>query len=361
MKAAKLFSIFLILIFVAGCSAGDGTSSGSSPFSSLGKFGSSSQKKTVDVNVYVGTQGLSAEFVKSAPPPKVFENSDFPVLLKIRNSGAYSISQEGDSKGLMGLLKLGTEKDYVYSAELEPNENTRKGDFENEAYFFVWGKRQINPTGDEILVSFNAKTGKLDPQSENKQSTLTATLCYPYKTILSATICIDPDVAGIRPGKKACTVKDLAFNNGQGAPVAVTRIESQMIPEGDIIKPQFLVFIENKGRGASIDFIGYIGACRSTDYDKKNTWNVAYVNVYTSGPQGQNQLECSPGEASIDKKTGFVRLRDRKTWVRCTFPKGIREIKKTDDAFTSPLRIEIDYGYVQTISTSFFIQKPLKY
>ena len=31
------------------------------------------------------------------------------------------------------------------------------------------------------------------------------------------------------------------------------------------------------------------------------------------------------------------------------------------DAYTSPLKIEVDYGYVQTISTNFIIQKPIKY
>lgn len=361
-KTKKLFFlIFLIPILAIGCGTSEGgTSSGSSGLFS--SFGKSSPKKTSEVNIYVGTQGLSAEFAKTSPPPRVFEDSSFPILLKIRNSGAYSISKDKQGAGDLGVaVSIGREKDYIPNLIFEKDNMLSLGATDNEAFFYIDGKTQINPKGDEIVVSINARTGKLDPQSEQKSSTITATLCYPYKTILDTTICIDPDVAGIRPGKKACTLRDLTFNSGQGAPIAVTRIEPQMIPEGDIIKPQFLVFIENRGKGTPVNIVGYHNACRESDFASKSTWNIAHVNAYTSGPQGQNQLECSPSESSIDKKTGFVRLRDRKTWVRCTFTKDAKEIKRTDDAFTSPLRIEIDYGYVQTISANFFIQKPLKY
>lgn len=362
-KIRKLFFlIFLIPILVTGCgTSGDGKSSSS--FGSFSPFGSSSSpKKIQDINIYVGTSGLSAEFAKSAPPPKVFEDSSFPILLKIRNGGAYSISKDRQGAGDLGVVvSIGREKDYIPNLIFEKDNRLSLGAKDNEAFFYIGGKTQINQKGDEIVVSINAKTGKLDPQSEQKSSTITATLCYPYKTILDTTVCIDPDIAGIRPGKKVCNVKDFTFNSGQGAPIAVTRIEPQMIPEGDIIKPQFLVFIENRGKGTPVNIVGYHNACRESDFASKSTWNIAHINAYTSGPQGQNQLECSPSEQSIDQKTGFVRLRDKKTWVRCTFTKGVKEIKRTDDAYTSPLRIEVDYGYVQTVSTNFFIQKPLKY
>lgn len=316
-----------------------------------------STKKVNDVDIFVGTDGLVAEFSKNAPPPRVFEDSSFPILLRIRNIGAYSIASD---KQTFGMISIGRERDYVPALTAEKNNRVLPGTTDNEIFFSVDGKTKINTKGDEIIASLNAKTGKLDPQSEQKLSTITANLCYPYKTVLSTTVCIDPDVSGIRPGKKVCNVKEIIFNNGQGAPIAITKIEPNMIPDGDIIKPQFLVFIENKGKGNPVNINNYFKVCgkeKLSNEEIKNTWNVAFLKAYTSGNQ---QLECSPNsEGSNDNLIGFLRFRDKKDFVRCTFKD--KNIKRSDDAFTSPLRIEIDYGYVQTAPTSFIIQKPLKY
>ena len=88
LKTGKLFFLISLILVLTACGAAEGGTSGS-PFSSFPTFGSSSSssKKIQDTNIYVGTSGLSAEFVKTAPPPKVFENSNFPILLKIRNGG----------------------------------------------------------------------------------------------------------------------------------------------------------------------------------------------------------------------------------------------------------------------------------
>lgn len=346
-----LISLFLMII---GCSTSTTTS------------------KSAQVNVYVGSEGLTAEFSKTAPPPRVFEQSSFPILIKIRNKGAYSV---GVSRA--GILAIGREKDYVPEITLEPNPKMgQRGDI---LLFGVEGKTKINPKGDELIAAITAKTAKLDPQSENKESTITATLCYPYQTLLSTTVCIDPDIGELRPSKKACKVKEIPFNTGQGAPIAVTRIEPQMIPEGDIIKPQFLIFVENKGKGSSANINSFqrlcvkdpaiVDASPLTQDEIKNAWNVAFLRAYTSGKGVGDrgiQLVCCPNidgqcpenENNPDKIAGFVRFRDKKDFVRCTFKDGI---KKTDDAFSSPLRIEIDYGYVQTIADTFLIQKPIKY
>lgn len=339
------FIIFLILAFlIVSCT-------------------SQSTSKQKEVNIFVGTDGLTEEFSKTAPPPRVFEDSSFPILLTIRNSGAYSIKDKS------GILSIGREKDYITSVSVEENGRVSKG-VQDQAKFDVEGKTQINLKGDNIVVTSNAKTGKLDPQSEYRESTITSTLCYPYKTVLSTTVCIDPDISGIRPTKpegKVCKVQEMVFNAGQGSPIAVTKIEPNMIPEeGDIIKPQFLIFIENKGRGNPVDIDNYQNVCGKSDFSdgtkltgSNNIWNVAKLKAFSSGKEGENQLECTPNiENSNDKTTGFIRFRDKKDFVRCTFKKSI---KRTDDAFTSPLRIEIDYGYVQTISTKVTIQKPLKY
>ena len=323
---------------------------------------------------FTGTDGITAEFAASAPAKTVFENSYFPILIRMRNMGAYSIPK--DPANTQGLITIGREKDYVPILEIEENSRLAKnsGPGDNEMTFFVDGKSQINPNGDELVASLKAKTSNLDAQSERRISTITANLCYPYKTALSTTVCIDPDIEGLRPGKKVCKVAAQPFANGQGAPLAIVKIESSMLPDVDnnVIKPQFIIYVENRGHGNPVNLAGFRNACRN-DFDINdpinNRWNVASLRAFTADGTGKVQLICCPNKlgycpdndkdpVNVDNFAGFIRLKDNKDFIRCTFKNGI---PKTFDAYTSPLQIEIDYGYVQTISTNFIIQKPLKY
>ena len=343
MKPKNLFLIFLL--FLVACGAANTQSS--------------------IVNVNVGTSGLVAEFSKNAPPAKVFTQSAFPIAVKIRNAGAYSI--EGNS----GLLSMGFEKDYIPSIKFDSSNGVYQPN-ENNAAFSINGKIQLNQNGGEIFISATAKTGNLEEQSESKTSLLTATLCYPYKTILSATMCIDPDVVGLRPGKKVCEVKDIALSNGQGAPVAITKIEPVMVPEVDNenIRPQFLIYVENKGNGISVDNLRYKNVCDrkdnpNTNFQKDNIWNVASVKAFSSGKNGEVQLQCCPNKEGecAEKETnpnleGFLRFRDNKDFIRCTFTEPV---PRNFDAYTSPLRIEVNYGYIQTVTSNVLLQKPLSH
>ena len=352
----KILLLFLAGIFLLGCNTT-----------------TSNNSNNKDVT-FTGTDGITAEFAANAPAKTVFENSYFPILIRIRNQGAYSIPK--DPADMQGLITIGREKDYVPILEIKEESRLAKssGPSDNEMTFFIDGRSQINPNGDEWVASLKAKTSKLDAQSERRISTITANLCYPYKTVLSTTVCIDPDIEGIRPGKKVCKVAAQPFANGQGAPLAITKVESSMLPDTDnnVIKPQFIIYIENKGRGNPVNLAGFRNACRN-DFDVNdpinNRWNVATLSAFTADNTGKVQLVCCPNRlgycpdndkdpVNIDNFAGFIRLKDNKDFVRCTFRNGI---PKGFDAYTSPLSVEIDYGYVQTISTNFIIQKPLKY
>lgn len=309
----------------------------------------SSSSGSREIDLHVGSDGLRAEFAKAAPPPTVFEKSNFPVVIRARNFGAYDIKE--------GLIAVGLEKDYVPGISLQESQPAR---MENGVVVFdLRGKSQINMKGEEIVVSLNAKTGSLDPQSETKQSTMTATFCYHYNTVASVTACIDPDIANVRPVKKVCQAKEMAFNSGQGAPIAVTKIEMQMVPEGNKVKPQFLIYLENRGLGTPLNKDSYDLVCKGAEVPdpERKIWNTALIKVYSSEPAAENELDCTPG-VEDDGNTGILKFRDKKDFVKCIFQKGKN---MDDDAYTTPLRIEIDYGYVQTISTNFIIQKPLKY
>ena len=105
MKIKNLFTILnlIFLIFISGC-------------------GSISTQNKQDVDVHVGYKGLAIEFVKNTPPPRIFEGDTFPVYLKIKNNGAYSIK---DSKAI---VNLGVEKDYTLQVVLLEGSRIQKAE-----------------------------------------------------------------------------------------------------------------------------------------------------------------------------------------------------------------------------------------
>lgn len=334
----------ILMLFILGCNAGT----------------SAKNKKEVDVRV--GFSGLTIEYMKNTPPIKVFEDETFPVIIKIRNNGAYSISK--DEKAV---LSLGFEKDYTQKIQLLESGNVKKIDdakpIGNAAAFNLEGKGIINPKGGEEIISYNVMAGKVDPQSETHASAIVAALCYPYQTELHSSICIDPDVSSVDLGKKACTVHDLAFNGGQGAPIAVTKIEASMLPAqiGQIgtesqsgkIVPQFLIFIENLGQGTVIRGEAVGKFCIESGISNSDL-NIVNVQAFLSG----KRLDCRKDKNEDITKT-FVKLKDKKEMIRCKVqPEDASSIPNY--AYSSPLKIILSYGYTNSISASYVIQKILR-
>lgn len=312
---------------------------------------------TSQEQIYSGFEGLRIEFLRNTPPPRVFEESQFPVVLRVRNLGSYSIVKGTEKeKEKYALLSLGVEKDYNSFVGLEESERVKKTPIESQAKFNLEGRSITNQRGDEEIVPFTLKTKKIDPQSERRTSTLLATLCYPYKTKVTATVCIDTDVAGIKQKPKACSASDVILNGGQGAPVAITKIETRMVPSDDKIKPQFIISVENRGRGEVIRDDSIDMMC-SRDIDVPDIRNQAYNTIsfraYLSGIDEKNLLDCEP---KLDEKDTlpYVKLFKKKDFVRCTVKDGI---SKDIDAYSAPLNIEMDYGYTDTISANYYIEK----
>lgn len=339
MKTSNRLSIIIaiIILFMTGC----GTSS--------------NQTTKKEINVRAGFDGLKMEFLKNTPPQKVFEESAFPVVIKVKNNGAYSVKNEEKA-----IVSLGVERDYTKQVQLLAEKAQLFEQTSNAASLNLEGKSTINPNGEEQVISYNIVAGRIDPQSEVHQSTAIATLCYPYKTVLDTATCIDTDVSGIKPGKKVCQVQDLIFNNGQGAPVAVTKVEVNMLPsqiEQGIqpkIVPQFLIFVENKGQGNVIKKEAVSSFCTKSDTTHANL-NIVYVKLCLSNFCTDNggmtcQLEKKPGRDEL----GHIKLKDKKDIIRCFKEEGL---DSAQDAYSAPLRIELDYGYTQSIASGYFIHK----
>lgn len=297
------------------------------------------KKTTTASSLYKGVKGLEMSFVKNAPPSRIFEQNQFNVIVNVKNKGAYDVGFDKDGKVSddNGILVLTPESGYVDIKEL----NEQKGVV--SAGFSVRGRSLSNDVGDEINLYSTLEARELSSLSALHSSIIFATICYPYQTKVSTSVCIDPDIYDLGTVKQACDGKDLSFSGGQGAPVAVTNVEVRMAPEGENVKPQFLIHVENKGNGEIVRKEEYETACQRKISPEQDYFNVVNIEVKLSN----KELEC---EQRDNKK--IVILDGKKGIIKCSSGEIVAK-----NAYVAPLSITLDYGYTKTISKGFNIEK----
>src|SRR3989338_7784575 len=312
MKKRNLMPLFFVvvlftnLIFIAGCQT-KGT-----------------QKQTSQVQFHVGSQGLVMNFVPNAPPNRVYHTdpSALDVRVEIKNRGALTV-QPGD---VFFILE-------GYDPNIMPFLEYQQQNPKQE----IPGKSALNPVeGIDFITWNNPPTINLPSVSDVYRPILQVRSCYRYKTEASPTVCIDPQPYATVPTSKICIVSDQTLSGGQGAPIAVTRIEETILGAGDqsaLKRAQFKITASNVGGGRVVKF-DTLQKCinNKLEYDEFNKVEVeAYI--------GNTRLECNPNTISL--------LTNNQGFTFCTYS----DIRR-DAAYTTPLQIILSYGYSQTIQKS---------
>jgi len=346
MQAKKIIITLVILLFICGCKGGN---EGYTP-------------TITSKDIYIGKEGLEMEFFENAPPIEIFENSVLPIGLRLYNKGAYDIGASDMHEGTQrGYLSISLEKDYMGLDEVSLKSINGKVNFRDPEHiqFDLKGKNIEYPKGEEEVITFTANTkdlSKTDPQSEYHDSLISITACYKYQTKAVETVCIDTDVYGFkkRPEERPCKVKTLTLSS-QGAPVAVTKIESEMVPKKDnpsVIKPNFIITVKNIGKGEVVKENKVEDACSSRPINYTE-WNNINVKAYISTMDEENKLDCDFIKEGT-RDDGTIILKQKQDIVRCSYEEGFDEKK---GIFSSPLYIILDYGYTDTISREVRIKK----
>ena len=335
MNIRKIILMMVVLLFVYGCKGGED------------KYTPTITSK----DIYTGKEGLSMEFFENAPPGEIFENSVLPIGLRLYNKGAYDINS--------GYLSISLEKEYMNLEEDSLKSINELVDFRDSEHiqFDLKGKTIEYPKGETEVITFIGNTKDLsltDPQSEFHKSLISITSCYKYQTKAVETVCIDTDVYGFKKREKPCEAGTITLNS-QGAPVAVTKIESEMLPDKDkpdVIKPRFIITVRNIGNGEVVKQEKVEAACSSDPISYKE-WNSVNIQVYISDISEENKLDCDIVKEGIHD-SGTMILKKKEDSIRCTYEKGYSEDKGT---FASPLYVILDYGYTDTISQDVKIKK----
>jgi hypothetical protein len=367
-----------------------------------------------------GTKGIEMELLKNGPPELVSEDTYFKVVSKLYNQGAYNtmafvtlgieqdFMQVVDSEGnpieysdvdkatlanikekrkelATATLKLSELQSKVQTTrvqemdklqeEIKTAEETRErilGEIKamegtlqvvsehlTKSSNYLNGKSIYFPDGTFDEITFNVQAKKITALSEKHTTTVLVTACYQYFTELTQDICIDPDLYGTDRLDKVCRSRDYTFND-QGAPIAVTGIETKMVPHGpEKVKPQIIVKIKNKGKGNVISRDKVVEACSDSGL-LRDDWNMVILDSlkltykdlkYVYGAT-DNDFEC---------KVHPIRLEGNEGEVRCTLLDDHAMDKSDIAAFTTQLNVRLSYGYTFSVGREVVIENPDAY
>ncbi len=264
------------------------------------------------VDFRTGTQGLVMRFLPGTPPPALFESDPLGITVEVTNKGTTDVSD--------GRLYLGG-----YDA------SHIRFDRDRAVLDQLPGKSQFNPEGlFSNTFDFNDPSVSMPDNTDVFPQVFKATACYHYRTQTSANICVDPDPYSIQLTEKVCTVQPVSFSGGQGAPIAVTRVEQQVTHN----RMQFKIYIQNAGAGTVIDPSKSIDNCHEF-IDRRDIDKVQVRSVEFSG----NEIvqNCNPQ---------VIRLNNGQGVTSCIFDGNLGP-----DAFRTILNLVFDYGYRNSITT----------
>ncbi|OIO61655.1 hypothetical protein COT48_01225 [Candidatus Woesearchaeota archaeon CG08_land_8_20_14_0_20_47_9] len=347
----------------------------------------SSRQSQVDIDykqVHTGSQGLVTGFL-TPPEGKVLytPESDFQIALQLDNLGAADIingfvvfDYEEDYVALNSIISPeDIKKEFVKGepipigyiqigqgsnpeAQTGVSKGLNKLDMGYSSPFTLKGKSITRLQGEREIITIDAITKDLGEVTQAKPSFIMAAACYQYRTELKEEVCINPDVYDQRIGVKSCRLTNLKLDS-QGAPVAVVSLKEEITLVKGAVKPQFIIKLANVGDGM-------IFSLKNNPRDMCLSANKPDGVVYITAYLGDNKevgeaLKCTPSEFKIEEYPSDVYKPDDlgisyERVINCEVTEPI----EATAAYTTPLIIELDYGYMSFVSRSILLQQANK-
>ncbi|MEM3373752.1 MAG: hypothetical protein QXE31_00885 [Candidatus Woesearchaeota archaeon] len=287
--------------------------------------------KNIGKKIYTGTEGVLIE-VFSNLPDSIYEGEILNYIIKVVNKGPYEVNN--------AKLLITLEKNYM-----EFSDSSNIAEIKN---INLEGKSLNNLIDDFSLIEKPIKAKKIDSQSEYQLTNILTSFCYDYKGILINDVCIDSDPYNLKSLKKVCNTHNLEFSEGQGGPLKISLIETRMLSENNYLRPQFKISFQNVGNGIVIKKGTIDKVCNKDSLQE--VYNVITLKDISFSKFHINDFECYPEE---------LILKQEQNSITCTLKPGL--LSKEISTYSTPLRVEIEYGYFITDSKNIKIKKLLKY
>jgi len=259
-----------------------------------------------------GTQGLEISFADS--PQKVYAGSYMNLMVELRNRGATDLKS-----GVVHLSGYDPSALHFQDSQLVLPE--------------ILGKSAYMSDGGYEILPFPESSYAEVPFGETYTPTLMLSSCYQYQTIATPSVCVISHPSDI-VSTDVCKPGTITLSS-QGAPVAVTKVEQEVMEQ----MMNFVITVENVGTGKVVNLDSLFSAC---PFELKHTdLNNVKITVKLSGG---GEPVCTPGNN--------IRLVDGKGVVFCKIP------LEMETSYTTPLIIQLDYGYSQSVTRTFEIVRP---
>jgi hypothetical protein len=248
----------------------------------------------IDYNFKQGTPEMDVRLLDNAPPKNIYPLADFKIILELDNQAGYDITN-----GRARILGLDEKYFQIYPLE-QPFDN-------------MLGKSLTNPAGDKIFIEFEGSSGELFQNAEKYLANYFVLVNYNSKMEFAETVCINSNLYAVEDS--GCKVQEKMSFSGQGAPLAVTKVEEIIYP-GPGGEVEFRINLRGKGKGKVI----------SASLGK------AHLGIDT--------LECSFQGTGVDKTT--IEFKDIKQEVTliCT-----RDNLPSRASYTTTLALDFTYEY----------------
>lgn len=267
--------------------------------------------------VKTGTQGVELTLTQNFPPREVYDLNELIALVEVRNRGNHDLEPQ---------------ECFVQVSGFDPN--IIIGEFSSprscaEGIGVFEGKKLYNLEGGLNQIEFRSSNIALPEGVFDYEPTLNYKTCYLYQTRASPSVCVDPLLYQISSEQKACDYRrNVVTGGGQGGPVGVSNVNVDMLGS----KAVFEINIQNYGGGVVTTPHTDIRNC-DVGLEYTEIGKIFY-NVQLGGA---SVVDCKP-------RDGFVRMVNNQGKIICTF-----DIPPTS-AYETPLRVDLDYGYVKSIT-----------
>ncbi|MFC1691320.1 hypothetical protein ACFL0W_04000 [Nanoarchaeota archaeon] len=339
-KKTPILVVFVIIsLLIMSCGNKDGADTKGSSTGGLGGgglFGRSPDGPTTSSqDHYSGSEGITVGFIENSPPDVVYDlegtGGELLPLIQVQNKGVFDATP------------------IIYLSGFDPTIIKFRGSDLSGAPLYdvitpaLRGKSTLNPEGEyRITELYGPADLNLGGDIDIYKTNLQLTTCYYYETKASPVLCVDPDPFSPLT-IRACEPKGWSGGGGQGAPVSVTSVTQQSMPG----KISIVIEIANQGQGtileksvvqSAINSPGRGGCLGNLKYNQVN--RVYYAQGGDSGISisGVTNLQCEPTETVILGP-------DKKGRIFC------QGTVNSQTAYEAPLRITLQYGYLQSWTT----------
>jgi len=292
----------------------------------------SQRQEEGDVNFRTGTRALEMRIIEDDPSWTVYEHDIFSIGVELFNKGAYPIEGGGYSQLFLTGYDPDIIKNIVPGSLFPPGNLPQYGTFAPIPP--IEPRTQFNEEGGYQVMQFYSGEIILPPGTTNYDVPLYIYACYPYETLASGDVCIDPQPHRTNVDKP-CWTHDVSMGAGQGAPVSINYIGVTNMK--DSLRLSFS--ISNSGNGDVVDETAiWDGKC-PTSFTPMDINIIDLIKV-TVGNYDVT-VDCEPKDRiRIVNGNGKIVCN-----IRMAAMPAYQSMYNEGTAFVTPVEIQLRYGY----------------